>query len=386
MDEHMNPSHTVVIQGGGPVGLACAAWLLQKNPRIHLTLVDRNPPDDEQIHSGDQRGIALSHGSKLLLDTINAWPLHCPAIHRIHVSQAGRFGRALMTREELGQDALGHISRYRDVHLALRKALRTLQAHSPNFVWHHNADESLVMPPAACIVHAEGGLFKQQDWVESGRDYRQAALVGTVDVEHPIAHQAWERFTDEGPLALLPSHLGPNTHNLVWCASPQSSERRLTQGDKEFLKELEHHFGQRLGRFTNVANRRLYDLGLNYRKDICIGHEVWIGNAAQTLHPVAGQGLNLGLRDAYLLAEKLADLFKQTHALTLNTVEAQLVEYAKSRQVDRRATIGITDFLARVFTSPLIPIQLSRGLALSALAWLPPVKVTLAKQMMFGRR
>ena len=143
MDERMNPSHTVVIQGGGPVGLACAAWLLQKNPRISLTLIDRNPSDDEQIQSGDQRGIALSHGSKLLLDTINAWPLHCPAIHRIHVSQVSRFGRALMTREELGQDALGHISRYRDIHLTLRNALRALGAHSPNFVWHHNADENL---------------------------------------------------------------------------------------------------------------------------------------------------------------------------------------------------------------------------------------------------
>lgn len=386
MSEPMKSSLAVVIQGGGPVGLACAAWLLQKNPHINLILIDRNPEGDEQIQAGDQRGIALSHGSKLLLDTINAWPSNCPAIHRIHVSQVGRFGRALMTREELGQDALGHISRYRDIHLTLRNALRALGAHSPNFVWHHNADENFSTPPAACIVHAEGGLFKQQDWVESGRDYRQAALVGTVDVDHPIAHQAWERFTDEGPLALLPSHLGPHTHNLVWCASPESSQRRLALSDDAFLAELEHSFGQRLGRFTNIANRRLYDLGLNYRKDICTGHEVWIGNAAQTLHPVAGQGLNLGLRDAYLLAEKLADLFKQTQAVTPDAVKAQLLEYAKSRQVDRRATIGITDFLARVFTSPLLPIQVSRGLALGALAWLPPVKVALAKQMMFGRR
>ncbi|MEY3485697.1 MAG: hypothetical protein RLZZ586_1424 [Pseudomonadota bacterium] len=106
----MKSSLAVVIQGGGPVGLACAAWLLQKNPHINLILIDRNPEGDEQIQAGDQRGIALSHGSKLLLDTINAWPSNCPAIHRIHVSQVGRFGRALMTREELGQDALGHIS------------------------------------------------------------------------------------------------------------------------------------------------------------------------------------------------------------------------------------------------------------------------------------
>lgn len=382
----MSQPYAVVIQGGGPVGLACAAWLLQKNPQFTLMLIDRNPSDDALIQSGDQRGIALSHGSKLLLDTIGAWPPNCPAIHQIHVSQVGRFGRALMTREELGQDALGHISRYRDIHLTLRKTLRDLQTRSPNFIWHHNPNEEFNTPKAECIVHAEGGLFKQQDWTESGRDYHQAALVGTVDVENPIAHQAWERFTDEGPLALLPSHLGPNTHNLVWCASPESSKRRLTLGDDEFLNELKHSFGHRLGRFTNIANRRLYDLGLNYRKDICIGNEVWIGNAAQTLHPVAGQGLNLGLRDAYLLAEKLADLFKLPEMVTPDTIKVQLIEYAKSRQVDRRATIGITDFLARVFTSSLLPIQVSRGLALGALAWLPPVKVALAKQMMFGRR
>jgi len=382
----MDQTYAVVIYGGGPVGLACASWLLQKNPQISLLLIDRNSPDDEKVQSGDQRGIALSHGSKLLLDTIGAWPPNCPTIHQIHVSQVGRFGRALMTREELGQDALGHISRYRDIHLTLRKTLRALQTRSPNFVWHHHADEDMHSPQAACIVHAEGGLFRQQDWVESGRDYRQAALVGTVDVENPIPHQAWERFTDEGPLALLPSHLGPNTHNLVWCASPQSSQRRLALRDDEFLNELEDTFGQRLGRFTNIANRRLYDLGLNYRKDVCLGHEVWIGNAAQTLHPVAGQGLNLGLRDAYLLAEKLADLFKIPHIVSSEVVHARLAEYAQSRQLDRRATIGITDFLARVFTSSVLPIQISRGLALSALAWFPPVKVTLAKQMMFGRR
>lgn len=382
----MSTSYAVVIQGGGPVGLACASWLLQKNPQLSLVLIDRNPADDDAVDQGDPRGIALSHGSKLLLDTIDAWPSNCPAIHRIHVSQAGRFGRALMTREELSQDALGHISRYRDIHRSLRDALRVLQARSPNFVWHHRTDESVSLPKAACIVHAEGGLFKQQEWVESGRDYRQAALVGTVDVEHPVTHQAWERFTDEGPLALLPSHLGPHTHNLVWCASPESSQRRLTLSEDGFLGELEESFGGRLGRFTNIANRRLYDLGLNYRKDIYIGNEVWIGNAAQTLHPVAGQGLNLGLRDAYLLAEKLSDLFKFSQIVTPQGVEAQLQEYAKSRQADRRATIGITDFLARVFTSPLLPIQMSRGFALSALAWAPPLKVALAKQMMFGRR
>jgi 2-octaprenyl-6-methoxyphenol hydroxylase len=382
----MSVSHAVLIQGGGPVGLACAAWLLQKNPQLSLALLDRNPEQDADIKIGDQRGIALSHGSKLLLDTIGAWPQNCPAIHQIHVSQAGRFGRALMTREELKQEALGHISRYHDIHLALRSSLRAFQGQCPNFVWQHGIDETVSVPESVCLVHAEGGLFKQQDWVESGRDYQQSALVATVELEKVPPNQAWERFTEEGPLALLPSHFGPNILNLVWCASPQSSQRREALSDADFLNELQSTFGRRLGRFKSIANRRLYDLGLNYRKDVYQGHEVWIGNAAQTLHPVAGQGLNLGLRDAYLLAEKLADAFKTSGAITAASVTKTLAEYAQSRALDRRATIGITDFLARIFTSPLLSVKLARGFALSALQWLPPVKFALAKQMMFGRR
>lgn len=378
----------ILIHGGGPVGLACTAWCLQKFPDAKITLLDRNPIDDADLAAADSRGIALSHGSKILLDTIHAWPTECADIHRVHVSQAGRFGRALMTREELHQDALGHIVRYRDIHLALRKALRTIQLNSPNFLWEHidnsndHADHS-----AQCIVHAEGGLFKTQDWVESGRDYGQSALVGLVEVENAQAHQAWERFTAEGPLAVLPSHYGPHILNLVWCGSPESSAHRLQLSDAEFLASLQKEFGSRIGRFLKIQDRRLYELGLNYRKQITQENEVWIGNAAQTLHPVAGQGLNLGLRDAFLLSEKLVGLFANA-AQEPNPAQIQetLESYAQSRKLDRTTTIGLTDFMARVFTSNLAPVVLARGLALSALQWIPPVKTALARQMMFGRR
>ena len=378
----------ILIHGGGPVGLACAAWILQKFPEAKLTLLDRNPADDAELVAADSRGIALSHGSKLLLDTIHAWPSDCADIHRVHVSQAGRFGRALMTREELRQDALGHIIRYRDIHITLRQALRNIQVKSPNFIWQHidsNVEHDYIN--AQCIVHAEGGLFKKQDWVESGRDYGQSALVGLVEVENAIPYQAWERFTAEGPLAVLPSHYGPNILNLVWCGSPESSQQRLQLSDAEFLTSLQNEFGSRIGRFLKIQDRRLYELGLNYRKQITKDHEVWIGNAAQALHPVAGQGLNLGLRDAYLLAEKLAGLFsnaldQQTAVQIQNTLES----YAQSRKADRTTTIGLTDLMARVFTSNLAPVVVARGLALSALQWLPPVKTALARQMMFGRR
>jgi 2-octaprenyl-6-methoxyphenol hydroxylase len=237
-------------------------------------------------------------------------------------------------------------------------------------------------------VHAEGGLFAQQDWVESGRDYQQSALVGLVEVEHAQPHHAWERFTSEGPLALLPSHHGSNVLNMVWCSSPATAERLSGISDADFLQEIQSTFGSRVGQFKSIRDRRLYPLGLNYRKDIVQGNEVWIGNAAQALHPVAGQGLNLGLRDAYLLAEQLSGLFsKQSHSpKSRNAIDNALHEYSISRQVDRKATIGITDFLARVFTSPLTPVIAARGAALSLLQWLPPLKTGLARQMMFGRR
>jgi 2-octaprenyl-6-methoxyphenol hydroxylase len=136
-----------------------------------------------------------------------------------------------------------------------------------------------------------------------------------------------------------------------------------------------------------IQDRRLYELGLNYRKKITQDNEVWIGNAAQTLHPVAGQGLNLGLRDAFLLSEKLVGLFANA-AQEASPVQIQetLESYAQSRKADRTTTIGLTDFMARVFTSNLAPVVLARGLALSALQWFPPVKTALARQMMFGRR
>jgi len=378
----------IVMQGGGPVGLACAAWCLQKFPEAKIVLLDRNPVDDAGLATADSRGIALSHGSKLLLDTINAWPIECADIHRVHVSQAGHFGRTLMTREELKQDALGHIIRYRDIHLTLRKALRRIQAQSPNFVWRHiDAQANIEKIQTKCIVHAEGGLFKNQDWVESGRDYEQSALVGLVEVENAAPHQAWERFTSQGPLAILPSHYGPHILNLVWCGSPASSQARLELSDADFLKSLQAEFGSRIGQFLKIQDRRLYELGLNYRKEIAQANEVWIGNAAQTLHPVAGQGLNLGLRDAYLLSEKLSALFSRPEDQKNPTaIKVTLQDYALSRKADRTATIGLTDFMARIFTSNLLPIVIGRGLALSALQWLPPVKTALARQMMFGRR
>ena len=372
----------ILIIGAGPVGLACANWILSKQPDIELHLFDRFDESDDSIKQGDSRGLAVSQGSHLLLKTINAWPGASMPIHTIHISHRGHFGRAIVRKEELGQEALGHIIRYADIHLSLRQSLKHWLGKAPHFHWHFNQTLNDLNHDAhdvsdTVIVHAEGGLFKQQDWQEIYRDYAQSAIVGWVKMNTQNHHMAWERFTDEGPLALLPNHQGPEYLNLVWCGSPETTERRLKLDETSFLKELQDSFGSRAGQFIAAKELRSYQLGLNARKKIIDKNEVWIGNAAQTMHPVAGQGLNLGLRDAHTLADMLTQEPNLAAALSM---------YEKARKKDRQATIGATDFLARVFTSKLKPVIWSRGIALSSLQLLSPIKQSITRQMMFGQR
>jgi 2-octaprenyl-6-methoxyphenol hydroxylase len=155
----------IAIVGGGPVGLACASWILEKIPGIHLDLYDRLSESDNAIINGESRGIAVSQGSHLLLKNIGAWPNNSPSIHKIHVSHRGHFGRAIVRREELQQEALGHIVRYAEIHLSIRKALQTISKNAPNFKWHHDQkiDELNKSSLADVVIHAEGGLFNNKN-------------------------------------------------------------------------------------------------------------------------------------------------------------------------------------------------------------------------------
>ena len=215
--------------------------------------------------------------------------------------------------------------------------------------------------------------------VEPGsRDYGQTALVGTVTVSAPQPHVAWERFTSQGPIALLPmGGVRGADYALVWCCAPAEAARRAQLSDEAFLRELGAAFGDRMGRFTQIKGRASFPLGLNAVETLVDGHIVAIGNAAQTLHPVAGQGLNLGLRDAHSLADALS---------AQGPTPLALAAFAQRRALDRRLTIGATDTLARLFTVDFAPLAIMRGFALTALEFLPPVKTALARQMMFGQR
>jgi 2-octaprenyl-6-methoxyphenol hydroxylase len=228
---------------------------------------------------------------------------------------------------------------------------------------------------ASIAVQAEGGLFGEQAEKLQTRDYGQSAVIARVSASAPIAHRAFERFTDEGPLALLPQD-GPDGHQyaLVWCVRPERAQHLLDLGEDAFLGELGEAFGERLGAFTRVSERVAFPLGLNADPRVT-GRTVAIGNAAQTLHPVAGQGLNLGLRDAAVLAR----------ALARGLDPAALDRFNAERERDRGTIIRATDTMARMFAGKG-PQQALFGLALAALDTVKPARLMLAELMMFGRR
>ncbi|MFM0338323.1 UbiH/UbiF/VisC/COQ6 family ubiquinone biosynthesis hydroxylase [Paraburkholderia fungorum] len=392
----------VTIVGAGPVGLALAGWLARRSATqaLKIALIDAREPEDS---IADPRAIAVSHGSRMILEPLR-WPADATAIQRIHVSQRGHFGRTLIDHSEHGLPALGYVLRYGSIVHGLAEAVRATSVH-----WFRSTSASapiqerdgVTLPIETAgvtrhlrtriLVNAEGGLFGDQKAVrrvngeaggstgDSGsRDYGQTALVGTVSVSAPQAHVAWERFTSQGPIALLPmGGVRSADYALVWCCAPDEAARRAQLSEAEFLRELGAAFGNRMGRFTQIRGRASFPLGLNAVDTLVNGHVVAIGNAAQTLHPVAGQGLNLGLRDAHALADALS---------AEGPTPLALATFAQRRALDRRLTIGATDTLARLFTVDFPPLAALRGLALTALEFVPPVKTALARQMMFGQR
>ncbi|OXI23784.1 UbiH/UbiF/VisC/COQ6 family ubiquinone biosynthesis hydroxylase [Burkholderia sp. AU15512] len=385
------PDYDLAIVGAGPVGLALAGWLARRSATQHasIALIDAREP---AASANDPRAIAVSHGSRVLLDTL-AWPADATPIEHIHVSQRGHFGRTLIDRDEHDVAALGYVVRYGSLVQALAGAVRgtrvdwltSTTARAPQ----QDADGvtlTLDGPQgertlrARVVINAEGGLFHEQqaDAGKHRRDYGQTALVGTVTVSAPRPNVAWERFTHEGPLALLPLG-GPRQaeYALVWCCTPDEAARRAALPDDAFLRELGRAFGERMGAFVAIAGRASFPLGLTAAQTLVNGRVAIVGNAAQTLHPVAGQGLNLGLRDAHTLVDTLsAQGFEATALATFNA----------RRALDRRFTIGATDTLARLFTIDSGPLPLLRGAALTALEFVPPLKKVIARQMMFGQR
>jgi len=386
MTDDMKLDVDVAICGAGPVGMALAALMARRGiPGERIALVDAKSLGQA---ISDPRSIALAWGSRMLLEDVGAWPgisTSATPIHEIHVSRRGHLGRSLMDRSEHGVDALGYVARYGDVVDALARAcerervqvLRPVRVTSiientDTVVLHLDDGRTL---NAKMAVQAEGGVFGEQQDKTQTRDYGQTAVIARVSTSAPIAHRAFERFTDEGPLALLPQDR-PDGHQyaLVWCVRPERAQQLLDLGAGDFLAQLGEAFGERLGSFTRVSERVAFPLGLNADPRVT-GRTVAIGNAAQTLHPVAGQGLNLGLRDAAVLARLLAR----------DLSPAALDRFTQERARDRGMVIRATDTMARVFAGTG-PLQSLFGLTLAALDTVKPARTLLAELMMFGRR
>ncbi|GAB3547831.1 UbiH/UbiF/VisC/COQ6 family ubiquinone biosynthesis hydroxylase [Noviherbaspirillum agri] len=372
----------IAICGAGPVGLALALLLVKRGmPAGRIALIDAKPLD---AACKDPRSLALSYGSKQILEEIGIWPVPTDAIHQIHISRRGHFGRTFIDRNEFGVPALGYVTRYGALVAAMsarvaQSGVTVLRpAHVTSFSEYQDhvelrfADGNI--RTVNLMVQAEGGVFSDQAAKSVRRDYGQSGIISHVVASAPIAHRAFERFTEEGPLALLPQDDG---YALVWCVRPATASRLQSLPDREFLGALERAFGSRLGHFVSATPRVTYPLGLNAHAAYS-ARTVAVGNAAQTLHPVAGQGLNLGLRDVAVLSRLLAKA----------ATPDMLGRFAQERENDRNITIRLTDTMARIFTSAPdgAPSQSLLGFSLALLDTLPPARRMLAEQMMFGSR
>ena len=399
---------SIAVVGAGPAGLALALLAAQALPRTQITLHDARPLDQDV--SADPRTLALSLGSVQLLERLQAWP--APAaqpLRCVHVSQAPPSWDAdavvRIEAAELGVPMLGAVVAYGHLVAALQAAWIARAQAEPARLRHafgcavqglKAAPGGVEIDAGAAEVHdlavvAEGGVFAEQARKAVARDYHQAAWVGTVWRAGAPDATAFERFTRHGPVALLPlppqASGAPGRTALVWCV-PSADDPVQALDPTQRAALLNTLLPAGAGRITEVGPLKRFDLGLNAERTLVQGRVVRIGNAAQTLHPVAGQGLNLGLRDAQALVQALARAPRALGAVLAggSGIDAALRAVEWQRAPDRWGMIATTDFLARSFTWHWPGVGAARGLALAALQAVPPLKTVLARHLMFGRR
>jgi len=401
------PLHIAVI-GAGPVGLALALLGARMLPTAQVSLFDARPA--ERDVSADARALALSLGSVQLLERVGAWEAaRAEPIREVWVSQQapalavpGWLGtpEVRLRASELGVPMLGAVLGYGAVVAPMQRAWEAVAAADPTRLHSRFGVpvSALKDLPASVEVDAgvaerfdlavvaEGGVFAENRLADVTHDYRQDAWVGRVTLEDGTPGLAVERFTRYGPAALLPLPRGADgaqCASLVWCV-PRNDDpvRELDAAQRRAV--LSTVFDPAVGRITAVSPLKCFQLGLAAQRTLVRGRQVRIGNAAQTLHPVAGQGLNLGLRDAFALATALRDAVDSNR--TAPALGAALAHVAWQRAPDRWAMIAATDFLARSFTWQAPGIATLRGAGMALLNSLPPLKNALARRMMFGSR
>jgi len=385
----------VAICGGGLVGATLALALAEL--ALDVVLIEAHPFGTFGQPSFDDRTTALSNGSRRIFEALRVWPLlerEATAIRRIHISDRGRFGFARLDAAEQGLSALGFVVVNRVMGAALWRRLEesSVRILAPAKVrgmqlvdGRQRIECELGQQGSASVesklaIAADGAQSVLREVAGIGArtwNYEQTALVTNVLAQRFHDHVAYERFTPSGPLALLPMSEG--RLGLIWTFTPDVAQSVAQANDTEFLARLQEAFGFRLGRFMRVGTRQLYPLALTRADEHVADRLAIVGNAAQTLHPIAGQGFNLGLRDAASLAEVLAEGRAQQRDAFDPGDGLWLERYREWREADRTNIVRFTDGLVRLFGQPFGPIKALRDVGMLAFDLMPAAKGALSQ-------
>ena len=390
----------LVIVGGGMVGasLACALG----NQPIKVAMVEAFNPKLDTPPSYDDRAIALSYGTSQIFRALGLWEQLEPnttAIKQIHVSDRGHLGVTRIDHKEEHVDALGYVitardlgqvlysvlSRYRNLEIVKPAQLTDLSISDTDVnttitINSDTAEPTTKFVSTKLLVAADGGNSSVRQLLNIDAqqyDYQQTAITTNVSIPRPHNNMAYERFTAQGPLALLP--MAGERCSLVWTRKQDEVQSILELSDEEFLQQLQKEFGNRLGQFTRVGQRHAYPLKLLKANAQVQKRVALIGNAAHTLHPIAGQGFNLGMRDVATLAQIIIEQHQAGYDIGLLRV---LQPYQQWRQQDHQRIIGFTDSLVKIFSNRFAPLALARSIGLVATDIIPPLKHLLAEHTM----
>ena len=387
--------YDMIIVGGGMVGASLAISLAHSGMR--LALIEAYTPGAESQPSYDDRAIALAYGTRRIFEATGVWPSLAEVaepIRDIHVSDRGHFGFTRLSAADEGVPALGHVVTARELGRVLLHQMRqdaSLEVIAPARVISFEdrggqvrveIERDGLMSSIECrlLVAADGGnssIREQLDVPVQRWEYGQSAVVTNITPAQPHRNVAYERFTDSGPVALLP--MTEQRCAVVWTVRDEHLDSVLALDDDAFLSAFQERFGYRLGRFLRVGKRAAYPLSLVRARKSVRGRVAVIGNAAHTLHPIAGQGFNLGIRDVAALAEVVDSVFKAGGDIG---AAENLALYEGWRSAEQRNVALATDALARLFSNPLVAVRLGRNLGLLAMDLLPGAKHSLARAAM----
>ena len=390
----MQADYDLLIAGGGLAGL-CLAYAL-KDTGLQIAIVEASPREQLMASPAGDRALALAAGTVKMLAALGMWQgiSHAAtAIKQIHISDQGHFGKARLSAAQENVPALGYVISARDLetHAAELVAKTKVEILCPMRVVGIMAgnkainislkqEQEAFAVSAKLLVGADGGsssVRKLLDIEQQNTEYGQTALVTTVTTSLANAGTAYERFTSSGPLALLP--VAANQSAVVWTRTDEDAESLMAGGETDFIMQLQECFGYKLGELSLSAPRRAFPLSLIRAEKMHAERAVIIGNAVHQLHPVAGQGFNLGLRDVVLLAEMLIN--QQAAGIDIGAAEV-LNTYATARQKDHDRTIAFTDNVVRIFSNDWLALAAARSISLAILDHMPFAKNLLARHAM----